>query len=71
MHLVQGHARVVLDQLEQRHVERSEVVCVAGCRIEYDGFLFKGLDLETSQSCLSRGNVLKENSDHTGMVVLR
>ena len=55
MDLVQRHARVALDQLEQYHVEWGEVVCVAGCRIEYDSFLFKGLDLESCQSCLSRG----------------
>ncbi len=54
MHLVQRHARIALDQLEQYHVERREVVGVAGCRIEYDSFLFKGLDLETCQSCVSR-----------------
>jgi hypothetical protein len=45
-------------------------VCVAGCRIEYNSFLFKGFDLKTCQSCLT-GSVLEESSGHTGMVVLR
>jgi len=70
MQLVQSHAGIALDQLEQRYVERREVMCVAGCRIEYNSFLFKGFDLKTCQSYLNR-ELLKENSDHTGMVVLR
>jgi len=70
MQFVQSHAGIALDQLEQRYVERREVVCVAGCRIEYNSFLFKGFDLKTCQSYLNR-ELLKENSDHTGMVVLR
>lgn len=70
MQFFQSHARIVLDQLEQRYVERCEIVCVAGCRIEYNSFLFKGFDLKTCQSCLT-GSVLEESSNHTGMVVLR
>jgi hypothetical protein len=45
-------------------------VCVAGCRIEYNSFLFKGFDFKTCQSYLT-GSVWKESSDHTGIVVLR
>lgn len=54
VHVIQRHARTALDQLEQRHIERREIVGVAGCRIEYDSFLFKGFDLETGQSYRSR-----------------